>query len=107
MAEEASRRYDAALAAAAPAAAPATPPRFITSDLESVTGRYHTVTCLVRHPGAQPDGTRRRSPVHFLTSIHPPTYLCVVVIVIAIAIVIVLLLCCCVGRDDPLPAGEG
>ena len=44
MAGEAQRRYDAEVAAGA--TAPATPPKFFTSDLESVTGKYHTVTCL-------------------------------------------------------------
>lgn len=44
MAGEAQKRYEAAVAAGA--AAPATPPKFEAMDLESVTGKYHTVTCL-------------------------------------------------------------
>lgn len=45
MAGEAAQRYEAALAAGA-GAAPATAPTFEASDLESVAGRYNTVTCL-------------------------------------------------------------
>ena len=44
MASEAQWRYEAEVAAGA--AAPKQPPVFATSDLESVTGKYHTVTCL-------------------------------------------------------------
>ena len=44
MAGEAQRRYEAQVAAGA--SAPKQPPVFATSDLESVTGKYHTVTCL-------------------------------------------------------------
>jgi len=44
MVGEAQRRYEAEVAGGA--AAPATPPKFFTSDLESVSGRFHTVTCL-------------------------------------------------------------
>jgi len=44
MSSEAQRRYDAAVAAGAKA--PATPPKFEAMDLESCSGRYHTVTCL-------------------------------------------------------------
>jgi hypothetical protein len=45
MAGEAAQRYEAALAAGA-GVAPATAPTFEASDLESVAGRYNTVTCL-------------------------------------------------------------
>jgi magnesium-protoporphyrin O-methyltransferase len=45
MASEAQRRYEAELASSG-AAAPSEAPKFFTSDLESVTGKYHTVTCL-------------------------------------------------------------
>jgi magnesium-protoporphyrin O-methyltransferase len=44
MAGEAQRRYEAQVAAGA--SAPKQAPVFATSDLESVTGKYHTVTCL-------------------------------------------------------------
>ncbi|KAF6258914.1 magnesium protoporphyrin IX S-adenosyl methionine O-methyl transferase chloroplast precursor [Scenedesmus sp. NREL 46B-D3] len=44
MAGEARKRYEASVAAGA--AAPATPPKFEAMDLESVSGKYHTVTCL-------------------------------------------------------------
>lgn len=44
MAQEAQRRYEAAVAAGAKA--PAQAPKFTTSDLEGLSGRYHTVTCL-------------------------------------------------------------
>ena len=44
MAQEAQRRYEAALAEGG--SPPATAPRFSTSDLESLSGRYDTVTCL-------------------------------------------------------------
>jgi magnesium-protoporphyrin O-methyltransferase len=44
MASEAQRRYDAEVASGA--APPSEAPKFFTSDLESVTGKYHTVTCL-------------------------------------------------------------
>jgi len=44
MAGEAKRRYDAEVAAGAKA--PGTAPVFATSDLESVSGKFHTVTCL-------------------------------------------------------------
>jgi magnesium-protoporphyrin O-methyltransferase len=45
MVGEAQRRYDQAVAAPG-ATAPAASPVFATSDLESVRGKYHTVTCL-------------------------------------------------------------
>lgn len=45
MAGEAARRYQLALEASG-AAPPATPPTFEALDLESASGRYHTVTCL-------------------------------------------------------------
>jgi len=44
MASEAAQRYEAAVAGGAKA--PATPPKFEAMDLESCSGRYHTVTCL-------------------------------------------------------------
>lgn len=44
MAGEAQTRYNAAVADGAQA--PATPPKFEAMDLESVSGSYHTVTCL-------------------------------------------------------------
>ena len=44
MASEAQRRYEAQVAAGA--TPPKQAPVFATSDLESVTGKYHTVTCL-------------------------------------------------------------
>lgn len=44
MAQEAQRRYEAAVAAGAKA--PSQAPKFYTSDLESLSGQYHTVTCL-------------------------------------------------------------
>jgi magnesium-protoporphyrin O-methyltransferase len=44
MTSEAQRRYEAAIAAGA--AAPATAPRFEPMDLETCSGKYHTVTCL-------------------------------------------------------------
>lgn len=44
MAGEAQERYDAEIASGAKA--PAVPPKFETMDLESCSGKYHTVTCL-------------------------------------------------------------
>ncbi len=44
MAGEAARRYDAAVAAGA--TPPKVAPKFETMDLESCSGRYHTVCCL-------------------------------------------------------------
>jgi magnesium-protoporphyrin O-methyltransferase len=41
---EAQRRYESESAALG--AAPSVPPTFFTSDLESVAGKFHTVTCL-------------------------------------------------------------
>ena len=57
MVGEAQRRYEAEVAGGA--AAPATPPKFFTSDLESVSGRFHTVTCLdvmIHYPQDRVDG---------------------------------------------------
>lgn len=56
MAGEAQRRYEESLAAGG--SAPSVPPRFFTSDLESVTGRFDTVTCLdvmIHYPQAKAD----------------------------------------------------
>ena len=53
-ADEAARRYDAAVAAGAPEAA--VRPRFAASDLQAVTGRFHTVACidvLIHYPQAR------------------------------------------------------
>ena len=53
-ADEAARRYDAAVAAGAPEAA--VRPRFTASDLQAVTGRFHTVACidvLIHYPQAR------------------------------------------------------
>ncbi|KAK9815860.1 hypothetical protein WJX72_010921 [[Myrmecia] bisecta] len=44
MANEARRRYEATVAKGVQA--PSTPPKFEALDLESVSGKYHTVTCL-------------------------------------------------------------
>ena len=44
MAQEAQRRFETAVAEGA--SPPATAPQFTTSDLESLSGRYDTVTCL-------------------------------------------------------------
>ena len=55
MAQEAQRRYEAAVAEGG--SPPATAPRFSTSDLESLTGRYDTVTCLdvmIHYPQVKP-----------------------------------------------------
>ncbi|KAL4433642.1 hypothetical protein ABPG75_000083 [Micractinium tetrahymenae] len=57
MAGEAQRRYDAAVAAGA--TAPKVAPRFETMDLESCSGRYHTVCCLdvmIHYPQDKVDG---------------------------------------------------
>jgi len=56
MVSEAERRYNAEVAAGAPAAP--VPPRFFTSDLESVSGKFHTVTCLdvmIHYPQSKAD----------------------------------------------------
>jgi magnesium-protoporphyrin O-methyltransferase len=58
MAGEAQRRYEAAVAAPG-ATPPAVAPVFATSDLESVSGTYHTVTCLdvmIHYPQDKADG---------------------------------------------------
>jgi magnesium-protoporphyrin O-methyltransferase len=44
MASEAQRRYEAAVGSGMPA--PSSPPSFSATDLESITGSYHTVVCL-------------------------------------------------------------
>ena len=44
MADEASRRFEAAVADGA--SRPKASPQFLTSDLESLTGRFDTVACL-------------------------------------------------------------
>lgn len=44
MAGEAQKRFEAQVAAGA--VPPTTAPKFLTSDLESLAGKYHTVTCL-------------------------------------------------------------
>lgn len=57
MASEAQRRYEAAVAAGA--TAPRTPPKFEALDLESCSGKYHTVTCLdvmIHYPQDKADG---------------------------------------------------
>ena len=58
MAGEAQKRYEAAVAAPG-AVPPAVAPVFATSDLESVSGSYHTVTCLdvmIHYPQEKADG---------------------------------------------------
>lgn len=45
MAQEAERRYQAAVSQPG-ASAPAVAPKFAASDLESQGGRFHTVSCL-------------------------------------------------------------
>ncbi|KAL4450639.1 hypothetical protein ABPG77_000995 [Micractinium sp. CCAP 211/92] len=57
MAGEAARRYDAAVAAGA--TPPKVAPKFETMDLESCSGRYHTVCCLdvmIHYPQDKVDG---------------------------------------------------
>lgn len=53
-ADEAARRYDEAVAGGAPEAA--VRPRFAASDLQAVTGKFHTVACidvLIHYPQAR------------------------------------------------------
>ena len=45
MADEAKRRYEAAVASGG-ASSPQTAPKFAAVDLESLSGRFHTVCCL-------------------------------------------------------------
>jgi magnesium-protoporphyrin O-methyltransferase len=57
MAAEAQRRYETAVADGA--AAPKTAPKFEALDLESCSGKYHTVTCLdvmIHYPQDKADG---------------------------------------------------
>ena len=45
MADEAKRRYEAAVASGG-ASSPQTAPKFAAADLESLSGKFHTVCCL-------------------------------------------------------------
>jgi len=56
MAQEAERRYKAAVADA-PESRPAAEPKFAAADLESQGGRFHTVSCLdvmIHYPQVRP-----------------------------------------------------
>ena len=70
MADEAKRRYEAAVASGG-ASSPQTTPKFAAADLESLSGKFHTVCCLdvmIHYPQVW-SGAAHDCAAHGVTSI--------------------------------------